>query len=143
MAEQLFQIGVKGLIRNDKGQILMVHLPDWGYNPAHWDLPGGRMDPGETFLETLKRELQEEIGVTYTGVPRQVMGMLTNITIPVGEERIPLVFMIYEVQLPSGYEVRLDSNSAEDAYEWFSPEEAADNMAIKFSPEFCELVRNL
>jgi hypothetical protein len=53
MAEQIFQIGVKG-------QFFMLHIPEWGHNPAHWDLRGGIMDPGETSLDT-KAQLVEEI----------------------------------------------------------------------------------
>jgi len=143
MAEQMFQVAAKGLVRNDQGQVLMVHIPEWGHNPAHWDLPGGRMDPGETFLETLKRELQEELGVTYTGTPKQLMGMLTNITIKVDGILTPLIFMIYEVELPKGAKITLDPDSSEDEFRWFSPSEAAENMAFKFSKDFCDLVRSL
>lgn len=143
MTEQLFQIGVKGLIRNNDGAILMLHIPEWGHNPAHWDLPGGRINPGETFLETLKRELLEEIGVTCVGTPRQLMGMLTSITIPVNDILIPLVFMIYETELPAGAKITLDPTSAEDDYRWFSPSEAASAMATKFSSDFCDMVRSL
>lgn len=143
MAEQLFQVGVKGLIRNDKTDILMVHVPAWRDNPAYWDLPGGRMNPGETFLETLGRELQEEIGVTYTGDPKQLAVMLTGITIPVGDVRVPLVLVIYEAAIPAGSQITLDPNSSEEAYEWFAPADAANKMAVKFSPEFCDLVRGL
>lgn len=143
MAEQLFQIGIKGLVRNDKGEILMVHVPGWSGNPAHWDLPGGRMEPGETFLETLKRELQEELSVTYVGTPRQLMAVLTKITIPVDGIRLPLVLVVYEAGLPDGAVITLDPDSNEDAYQWFSPTEAASHMAVKFSSDFCELVRNL
>jgi 8-oxo-dGTP pyrophosphatase MutT (NUDIX family) len=143
MSEQLFQIGVKGLIRNKDGNILMLHIPEWGHNPAHWDLPGGRMDPDETFLETLKRELEEEIGVTYSGTPKQLIGMLTKITIPVDEVLIPLVFMIYEVKLPNNSKIKLSPDIREEEYKWFTPIEASEVMTIKFSTEFCELVRNL
>jgi 8-oxo-dGTP diphosphatase len=141
--EQHFQIGVKGLIRNKKGEILMVRIPEWSGNPAHWDLPGGRMDPGESFLQTLKRELQEEIGVPYVGTPTQLVAVLTSITIPVGDTRVPLVFVIYEARIAPDAQIKLDPNSAEEDFQWFPPAAAADNMGMKFSAEFCHLVRSL
>ena len=143
MSEQLFQIGIKGLVRNAKGEILMVHIPAWSNNPGHWDFPGGRMDPGETFIQTLKRELHEEIGVKYDGVPRQLQAVLTNITIPVGDVRIPLVLIVFDVELPKGCVITLDSQSAEDEYGWFTPTEAAKHLSVKFPDEFCEMIRTL
>ena len=143
MAEQIFSIAAKALIRNDQGNIFMVHIPEWGHNPPHWDLPGGRMDPGETFLETLKRELIEEIGVSHIGKPKQIMGMLTNITIPVGDDLLPLVFMIYDVKVADLKQIKLSKDTREDNTGWFSPKQAAKHMSIKFSPEFCELVNKL
>jgi 8-oxo-dGTP pyrophosphatase MutT (NUDIX family) len=142
-AEQLFQIGIKGLIRNKAGKILMVHVPSWGDNPAYWDLPGGRMDPGETFLETLKRELQEEIGVTYIGTPQQLISVLTSITIPVGDARFPLVLTVYEVELPDGASITLDPDSPEEEFGWFAPTETANKLGVKFPSDFCELVAKL
>jgi 8-oxo-dGTP pyrophosphatase MutT (NUDIX family) len=143
MTEQLFQIGIKALIRNKDGAILMVHIPEWGHNPAHWDLPGGRMDPGETFLQTLDRELHEEIGVGYAGTPRQFGAVLTNITIPVDDVRYPLVFVVYETQVQNVAAIHLDPESAEEAYEWFTPQEAAEHMGVKFTADFCGKVRDL
>lgn len=143
MAEQHFQIGVKGLIRNSKGELLMVHLPKWGHNPDHWDLPGGRMDPGETFLDTLKRELKEELGVTYVGRPKQLMGMLTNITIPVGDNFIPLIFIIYSTKVKDIKKIKLADDLKEDKLGWFKPKKAAELMTVKFTEEFCYLVSKL
>ena len=121
----------------------MLHVPEWRHNRAHWDLPGGRVDPGETFLETLKRELLEELGVPFVGKPKQIMGMLTNITIPVGDDLLPLVFMIYEVKVSDVNKIKLSEDTREDKSGWFSPKEAAKLMSVKFSPEFCELVSKL
>ena len=50
------------IIENDKGEILLVRR---GIEPfkGMWDLPGGFIQPGETFEESVKRELQEELSV--------------------------------------------------------------------------------
>lgn len=47
------------------GHVLLVHRrPDKHARPDLWDLPGGLIEPGETELEALARELHEELGVT-------------------------------------------------------------------------------
>ena len=143
MPIQTFQVGIKALLRNDKGQILMVHIPEWSGNAAHWDLPCGRIDKDENFLDTLKRELKEELGVTYIGQPKQLTTLLTSITIPVGVILLPLIYIIYEVDMPTNAKIQLDPDSTEDDFKWFSPIEAADKMSYKFTPEFCSLVRGL
>jgi ADP-ribose pyrophosphatase YjhB (NUDIX family) len=44
------------IVRNDKGQLLLVHDRD----ADCWTLPGGIMEPGETPAEAAVREVQEE-----------------------------------------------------------------------------------
>jgi len=53
---------VGAVIRDDKGRLLLVkrgHEPGAGL----WSLPGGRIEPGETDAEALKREMREETGL--------------------------------------------------------------------------------
>ena len=59
MSEQIFHVGIKALIQNDDGEVLLIlnRFPD----RELWDIPGGRMDEGEEIIDTLKRELKEEI----------------------------------------------------------------------------------
>ncbi len=143
MAEQLFHVGVKGLIRNKDGKLLLLKVPAWGGSPSYWDLPGGRMNPGETFEETLRRELKEEIGVQYEGAPKQLMSVLSNLTIPVGDSKVSLVLVPYEVVLPEGVEIELNPDEPEEAFDWFEPEKAAELLAVKYTPDFCALVAAL
>lgn len=143
MIEEHFQIGIKALIRNKAGEILLVHLRGWKQYLPCWDLPGGRMNPKETFLETLKREMIEEIGVGYQGKPKQLAAIHSNITIGVGDRQLPLVLIVYEVKIADSKDIKLDPNSAEDDFGWFAPSEAADKLAQKFSAEFCEIIRKL
>ena len=46
-------------IRDNTGRVLLHRRTDDG----SWDLIGGSMEPGETFEETARREVLEEIGV--------------------------------------------------------------------------------
>ncbi len=58
-----FQISVKALIYNDQGALLLCKDED-----NKWDLPGGRIDENESLHECVKREVQEELGVSTKSV---------------------------------------------------------------------------
>lgn len=57
--DYLYRISLKGLIRNEKGEVLVVKETgrDW------WDLPGGGMDHGEGIQSALAREMKEEVNL--------------------------------------------------------------------------------
>ena len=55
-----YRAGVYGLIKNDKGKILLVN------EHGKFSLPGGGWDYGETMKEALRRELFEEIALLST-----------------------------------------------------------------------------
>ncbi len=46
-----------GLVWNEKGKVLMIH------RLGFWDLPKGKIDPGETPKVAAKREVKEECGI--------------------------------------------------------------------------------
>lgn len=52
-----------GLVFRDQGGELRYLIVQAKGNPAHWILPKGHLEPGETPEETALRELAEETGV--------------------------------------------------------------------------------
>ncbi|GAB4146430.1 MAG: NUDIX domain-containing protein [Patescibacteria group bacterium] len=54
-----FYVGVKAVIVASN-KALLLQKPDFE-GKLYWDLPGGRMDEGETFIDALNRELKEEL----------------------------------------------------------------------------------
>lgn len=63
------QVGVKLVIVNKDGAILMLKRSGYENLNDTWDIPGGRIDPTEPLLEALRREVREEIGATFRGTP--------------------------------------------------------------------------
>ncbi|HUG07976.1 MAG TPA: (deoxy)nucleoside triphosphate pyrophosphohydrolase [Acidimicrobiia bacterium] len=54
---------VAGLLRREDRVLLCHRRPDRSHYPNVWDLPGGRVEPGETLVDALTRELEEELGI--------------------------------------------------------------------------------
>ena len=71
MPAKPFSLAVKALVANEQGRILAIRRSaassQFGGN---WDLPGGKVDPGESFDVALVREVAEETGlrINLTGV---------------------------------------------------------------------------
>jgi len=57
------EVAVGILIRAD-GALLLSTRPEGKAYAGYWEFPGGKIEPGETVTEALRRELIEELGVT-------------------------------------------------------------------------------
>lgn len=53
-----------GVLIDAQGRFLLTSRPPGKVYEGYWEFPGGKVEPGETVAEALRRELQEEIGVT-------------------------------------------------------------------------------
>ncbi len=143
-SEDSFHLGIKALIRNTEGKILLLQV-----NPAklhgerknYWDLPGGRVQKSHTSIDTLKREVAEETGITAIKSNKQVGMFLSNIRIPLNkDESVGLILAVYECGVEDSNIVLSDEHIA---YDWLTLHEAADLLKVKYPSEFCELVATL
>ena len=62
-----------GVLIDAQGRFLLTTRPPGKVYEGYWEFPGGKVEPGESIEEALRRELQEEIGITIgASTPWQV-----------------------------------------------------------------------
>lgn len=70
----ILQVGVKVLIKNSEGKLLMLKRLEEKYGKIYglWDIVGGRIDAGSGLIENLKREVREETQLELASLPRLI-----------------------------------------------------------------------
>ncbi|KPC53295.1 Nudix family hydrolase [Amantichitinum ursilacus] len=64
-APKVVDVAVGVLVQAD-GQFLLGSRPAGKPYAGYWEFPGGKLEDGETALQALQRELQEEMGIVVT-----------------------------------------------------------------------------
>jgi 8-oxo-dGTP diphosphatase len=64
------QVVVGAALLDDAGQVLVAQRSEPAALAGFWELPGGKVDPGETDEQALVRECKEELAVTVELVDR-------------------------------------------------------------------------
>jgi|SRR4029079_6591835 8-oxo-dGTP diphosphatase len=131
MAGKPFFLSVKALVRNEQGRYLVLKRSAASKNHAGlWDLPGGKIDPGEAFDEALAREVREETGLRV--VLQRVLGAGQS---EMSDRMIAYLFM--EARSDKG-EARLSEEH--DALAWLTTAELA---AAELCPQFRSFAQTL
>lgn len=145
MKEDIFHLGIKAIIRNSDGKILLLKtnskaLKHYKGDP-YWDIPGGRIHIGSTIKETLKREVEEETGIREIRGFRLFLIVLSNIRIPVGDSTVGLILSSYICDVDKINNVKLSEEHTE--YGWFEPREASKLLKVKYPNEFISKIAQL
>lgn len=114
-AHAKFMVGVTGIVRDDAGHVLLLRHRLWPTD-RQWGLPTGYAVKGESFPDTVAREVNEETGLHVKA------GQLVQLTSGYKLR----VEVAYEAQLLGGT-LKIDSFEILEA-RWFSPDSLPDGM---------------
>jgi len=141
-SEKMFHVGVKALIEDAQGKVLLLKAPAWekGNIESHWDIPGGRIQAGDDVLDTLEREIKEETGIDRIDSSEFMTAVISNHQIRLEDQMLGLVLMIYRVKVPTD---KVTLSEEHTAYEWVDKNEAAERLSQKYPPEFTQKLPHL
>jgi 8-oxo-dGTP diphosphatase len=105
---------VAAIIRDQEGQVLLIRRGDG----RGWSLPGGILEPGESMVDSLLREVREETGLEVD--PVRLVGVYSDpafmhITYPNGDQA-QFVSSTFECRVLAGKPTPDGEESLEVAY---------------------------
>lgn len=142
--EDTFHLGIKALITNSAGQILLLKVNQANFEKKrdpYYDLPGGRVNRGESIAATLRREVEEEAGITELSEIKEVGMVLANFRIPQQGGDVGLILGIYQCKVKADAKIVLSDEHTE--YGWFNPAEAAELIKLKYPENFTQKIAAL
>jgi 8-oxo-dGTP diphosphatase len=115
------RVALKAVIVNGEGKMLVLREANTyadGTNLGKYDVPGGRLEPGEAWHDGLLREVREETGLAVELVKPLIVGewrpVINGVT-----NQIVGIFML--CKLTGSDAITLDHEH--DSYVWMSQEE--------------------
>lgn len=110
------------IITKNSGKFLLLHRVN---RPVVWSTLTGKMEKGENPMETIKREIREEIGVN----PNRIQN-IKEIGLTPNNHHIMVGFVDNEFSIPN---LKLDEN---DDYGWFDESNLPKPMHPKWPETF-------
>ncbi len=129
MNTKLNIVAVTAAILTHEGRILIARRPAGDRLAGLWEFPGGKLEPGETPREGLRRELNEEFGILTR------IGSFFDQT-DYHYDHMIVRLMVYQAELEEG-ELK---PTAHDAVRWVTPEQMGE---YRFAPADRPIVARL
>ena len=129
-----FRISAKSFIADQNERVLILkRSEDDVHKPGIWEIPGGRLEPGEDPIEGLRRETKEE-----TGLDIDVKEPLAihHFTRQDNQKITMIVFLCRAKKSP----ILLSQEHTE--YEWIKIENAKEKLNDFFWPEIDNYIKN-
>jgi len=140
---------VRALILDPADHVLLVRFQWAGVEPAEgfWANPGGGVEPGESRLEALRRELLEETGLVVDTLGPEVWTKTALFPMTDWEGQVDHVHVCRTPRFEPAPELSPEQLRAENVREvrWWSPEELAmpgPTFAPRSMPELLAVLRS-
>ena len=94
--EKIITPAIRAVIQNEKGQILWIRRKDNGT----WGMPAGTQELGESIMDCLKREVQEETGLDVISATAMAIYSNRSIVTSYGDpyQLFQVQFLVHEWQ---------------------------------------------
>lgn len=137
-SEIKLEVGTKALLQNADGKFLFLkrNEPYEGEMECSWDIPGGRIKPGETQQQALIRELKEETGLELA----VIIGVLAVQDILRVHNR-HVVRVTYLAQAKERKRIMLDKKEHSE-YKWFTLDELASIQLDMYLSPIITMLKN-
>jgi 8-oxo-dGTP diphosphatase len=116
------RIAAYGVCVDDEGRLLLARAAPWLTLRGRWFLPGGGVDHGEHPADALRREIEEESGLTVELGP--LLDILSDVRVMPDGTSLHTVRMIYRVSSWTGT-LRAELEGTTDAVAWVPKSELA------------------
>ncbi len=138
---------VRGLVLDEEGWMLLVRF-DWpGLEPAggFWANPGGGMEPGETRLDALRRELREEVGLEVDELGPEVWTKTATFAMDGWDGQVDHIHLVRVPRFTPRPALTAERLRAEHVHDvrWWSPAELAASAAVFAPRQLPRLYREL
>jgi 8-oxo-dGTP diphosphatase len=124
MPDKPFALSAKVMILDKQGRCLLLRRSSQSKaNAGMWDLPGGKVDAGETFDKALLREVAEETGLTIS--LERVLGASESVL-----SNCRVAYIILEGRIKTG---KIHLSDEHDKCQWVDPSKLT---GIDICPQF-------
>jgi 8-oxo-dGTP pyrophosphatase MutT (NUDIX family) len=136
-----FHVGIKAIIRDGEGKLLLVDLGKEAKSAQTWTLAGGRLNDGENIKDAVVRELKEELN---WDVDQSVVGEVLNATVMpfnLNDKGLGLFLVFVEVKISPELFSKITISNEHIGYQFFTLKEMEERGLI--SPEILPILKKI
>jgi len=134
--DDIFYLSLKIILRNKQNQVLILQMHKNG--DTFWELPGGRIQQGETEMDPLHPELKEETGITVIENLKHLDTYLSDYRVSAHRITAGFLFSFYVAYVEND-KIMLSNDHID--YAWVDKQEALKRLGDAYGPNLFEYLK--